>query len=129
MLIETPLPDGKIFRHNFLNRWAATASCEFAYVTGSVKGLPNEYDFRAPFTSGDSKLKPPVVTYRKEAFGHNDWAGFDIRREVPKQRCYFCHSNVDVRDGKTEKWNRMRTFILHRDWLAWIVIATALNII
>ncbi len=92
-----------ILRGNY--RWAATASCEFAYVTGSAKGLPNEYDFRAPFTSGDSKLKPPVVAYRKEAFGHNDWAGFDIRREAPKQRCYFCHSNVDVRDGKTEKWN------------------------
>ena len=44
------------------------------------------------------------MAYRKEAFGHNDWAGFDIRREPPKQRCYFCHSNVDVRDGKTEKW-------------------------
>ena len=49
-------------------------------------------------------LKPPVVAYRKEAFGHNDWAGFDIRRESMKQRCYFCHSNVDVHDGKTEKW-------------------------
>ena len=86
-------------------RWAATASCEFAYVTGSINGLPNEYDFRAPFVSSDSKAKPPVVAYRKEAFGHNDWAGFDIRREPTKQRCYFCHSNVDVRDGKTEKWN------------------------
>lgn len=93
-----------ILRGNY--RWAATASCEFAYVTGSTKGLPNEYDFRAPFTSGDSKLKPPVVAYRKEAFGHNDWAGFDIRLEPPKQRCYFCHSNVDVKDGETEKWFR-----------------------
>ncbi len=92
----------QIIRGNY--RWAATASCEFAYVTGSIKGLPPEYDFRSPFVSSDSKAKPPVVAYRKEAFGHNDWAGFDIRREAPKQRCYFCHSNVDVRDGKTEKW-------------------------
>ena len=92
----------QVIRGNY--RWAATASCEFAYVTGSIKGLPNEYDFRAPFMSNDSKAKPPVVAYRKEAFGHNDWASFDIRRESPKQRCYFCHSNADVRDGKTEKW-------------------------
>jgi len=90
-----------VMRGNY--RWAATASCEFAYVTGSVKGLPNEYNFRAPYVS-DSKLKPPAVAYRKEAFGHNDWVGFDIRLEPPKPRCYFCHSNVDVRDGKTEKW-------------------------
>jgi hypothetical protein len=92
----------QVIRGNY--RWAATASCEFAYVTGSIRGLPNEYDFRAPFVSADSKAKPPVVAYRKGAFGHNDWADFDIRRESPKQRCYFCHSNVDVRDGKTEKW-------------------------
>jgi hypothetical protein len=92
-----------ILRGNY--RWAATASCEFAYVTGSIGKLPNEYDFRAPYVSADSKVKPPAVEYRKGAFGHNDGVDFDIRREAPKQRCYFCHSNVDVRDGKTEKWN------------------------
>ncbi len=91
-----------ILRGNY--RWAATASCEFAYVTGATKGLPAEYDFRAPFVSAESKLKPPVVEYRKYAFGHNDWVGFDIRMEPPRERCYFCHSNVDIRDGKTEKW-------------------------
>jgi Zn-finger protein len=92
----------QVIRGNY--RWAATASCEFAYVTASIGKLPNEYDFRAPYVSADPKIKPPVVAYRKGAFGHNDWADFDIRRESPKQRCYFCHSNVDVRDGKTEKW-------------------------
>jgi hypothetical protein len=87
-------------------RWAATASCEFAYVTGSVKGLTSDYDFRAPFTSGDTKTKPPVVAYRKEAFGHNDWASLDVHLEPTKERCYFCHSNADVQDGNTEKWFR-----------------------
>jgi hypothetical protein len=91
-----------ILRGNY--RWAATASCGFAYVTGSTKGLTPDYDFRAPFVSGDSKVKPPAVEYRKEAFGHNDRVRFDVSRDIPKQRCYFCHSNVDVRDGKTEPW-------------------------
>ena len=90
----------QVIRGNY--RWAATASCEFAYVTGSTKGL-TAYDFRAPLAAGE-RVKSPVVSYRKDIFGHNDWALFDIRREVPKQRCYFCHSNIDVRDGKTEKW-------------------------
>ncbi|MGD0596636.1 MAG: hypothetical protein ABSA64_03815 [Sedimentisphaerales bacterium] len=94
----------QVIRGNY--RWAATASCEFAYVTRSIGKLPNEYDFRAPYVSADSKIKPPVVVYRKEAFGHNDWASFDIRLEPPKQRCYFCHSNIDVQDGNTEKWFR-----------------------
>ncbi|MGA2323902.1 MAG: cytochrome c3 family protein [Sedimentisphaerales bacterium] len=91
-----------VIRGNY--RWAATASCEFAYVTRSMGKLPIEYDFRASYVSADPKVKPPAVEYRKQAFGHNDWVDFDIRREPPKQRCYFCHSNVDVRDGKTEKW-------------------------
>lgn len=91
----------QIIRGNY--RWAAAASCEFAYVTGSTKGLTN-YDFRAPFVSGDTKIRPPTVEYRKESFGHNDWVRFDVSRDIPKERCYFCHSNIDVRDGKTEPW-------------------------
>ncbi len=83
-------------------RWAATASSEFAYVTGSTIGL-GFYDFRAPFMTG-AGARPPVVEYDKSAFGHNDWVRFDVSTEIPRQRCYFCHSNVDVRDGKTEKW-------------------------
>ena len=91
----------QVIRGNY--RWAATASCGFAYVTGSTKGL-TDYDFRAPFVSGDSKARPPAVEYYKDTFKHNDWARFDVPKEIPKQRCYFCHSNVDVRDGKTEQW-------------------------
>jgi hypothetical protein len=91
----------QIVRGNY--RWAATASSEVAYVTGSTKGLTN-YDFRAPFVSSDIKVRPPVVEYRKESFSHNDWIRFDVSRDIPKQRCYFCHSNIDVRDGKTEPW-------------------------
>jgi hypothetical protein len=92
----------QIMRGNF--RWAATASCEFAYVSGTTRDLMTNYDFRVPFVSDDTKLRPPVVEYRKEAFGHNDWIRFDISREIPNQRCYFCHSNVDIHNGKTEQW-------------------------
>ena len=91
----------QVMRGNY--RWAATASSEFAYVTGTTKGLTN-YDFRTPFVSSDTKLRPPAVEYRKESFGHNDWIRFDVSRDIPKQRCYFCHSNIDIRDGKTEPW-------------------------
>lgn len=92
----------QIIRGNY--RWAATASCEFAYVSGTTQGLPEYYDFRAPFISENTKLRPPVVEYQKAAFGHNDWVRFDVSRNIPKERCYFCHSNADVHDGKTEPW-------------------------
>jgi hypothetical protein len=91
----------QIARGNY--RWAATASSEFAYVTGTTNNLKN-YDFRVPFVSDDTKLRPPVVEYYKDLFKHNEWVRFDVSKAIPKQRCYFCHSNADVRDGKTEPW-------------------------
>ncbi len=95
----------QVIKRNY--RWAATAACEFAYVDGTAANLPNDYDFRAPYLPAGSKLKPPVVEYQKEAFGHDDWIKFDIKLEGPKERCYFCHSNIDVNeDGTTEKWFR-----------------------
>jgi hypothetical protein len=84
-------------------RWAATASSDFAYVAGTTKGLTDEYNFREPFIS-DTKVKPPTVEYYKDSFKHNDWVRFDVSIQIPKQRCYFCHSSIDVNNGKMEPW-------------------------
>ncbi len=92
----------QIIRGNY--RWAATASCDFAYVTGTTQGLPEYYDYMAPFISENTKLRPPAVEYSKSAFGHNDWVRFDISRDIPRQRCYFCHSNADIHKGQIEQW-------------------------
>ena len=91
----------QISRENF--RWAATASCEFASVTGSAAALPITYD---PFMPDPSETDAPKVTYRKEAFNENNEVLFEIVREVPNERCYYCHSNLyqTNADGKTEKW-------------------------
>jgi len=101
----------QVIRRNY--RWAAAASSEFAYVTGETAKLPESYDFREPFVSSDSKAKPPVVEYDRSAFGHNDWVRFDISVNILKQRCYFCHSNVDIHDGATEKWLADEDIHLH----------------
>jgi len=92
----------QVLRGNY--RWAATASSGFAYVTGTLKGLRDDYEFRAPFVSEDTKLKPPTVEYYPEVFKHNDWAFFNVSTAIPKQRCYFCHSNADIHNGQTEQW-------------------------
>ena len=36
----------------------------------------------------------PKVTYRPEAFDADGQVLFDIVREVPDHRCYYCHSEV-----------------------------------
>jgi len=92
----------QITRQNF--RWAATASCEYASVTGSAKDMLNTYDPFMPEPPEDPKKIPPTITYRENTFDHKNQVFFDIVREVPNERCYFCHSNVKVDKNGTEKW-------------------------
>jgi len=85
----------QIARQNF--RWAATGSCEFANVTGSAAVQPDTYDALM-----GNKIK---VDYLDGTFGYKDRVLFDIVREVPSERCYFCHSNKDIHKTRTpEKW-------------------------
>jgi len=93
----------QIARGNF--RWAATATCEFGSVRGSADDMPDTYD---PFLSeplADPKKVPPTVIYDKSAFNHENKVYFNIVREVPDDRCYFCHSNLYLKAEDTEKWN------------------------
>jgi len=92
----------QIARQNF--RWVAAASCEFASVSGSAKDMPDTYDPFMPEPLEDTKLVPPTITYRENAFDHKNQVFFDIVREVPNERCYFCHSNVNVDKNGSEKW-------------------------
>lgn len=87
-------------KQNF--RWAAAASCEFASVGGSAKAMPDVFD---PFLP-EGKENEPHVTYDEDAFDQDGNVLFDIVREVPNERCYFCHTDhyQTEEDGRTEKW-------------------------
>jgi hypothetical protein len=91
----------QVSRENF--RWAATASCEFADVTGSAAGAPITYDPFMPM--GDAK-NVPTVSYHEHRFDEEGRVLVEIVREVLDHRCYYCHSNVYYTDDeeKTEKW-------------------------
>lgn len=92
----------QIARQNF--RWAAAASCEFASVSGSAKNMPDTYDPFMPEPLEDVKKIPPTITYRKNTFERKNQVFFDIAREVPNERCFFCHSNVNIDKNNSEKW-------------------------
>ncbi len=98
----------QIARQNF--RWAATGACGFASVSGSAVKMPDSYEYSMPEMLDDPELMllQPTVTYRNNAFDHKNQVFFDIVREVPDERCYFCHSNVnadpDVHWDGAEKW-------------------------
>ena len=85
-------------------RWAATASSEIAEVTGSAAKMDIFYD---PFFPDPDIEDEPTVKYKKEAFDENGEVLFDIVREVPNDRCYYCHSNLYQESGeKAEKWTQ-----------------------
>ncbi|MBN2183206.1 MAG: hypothetical protein JW715_14940, partial [Sedimentisphaerales bacterium] len=92
----------QVSRENF--RWAAAASSEFASVTGSAAQMMMTYD---PFMPDPDEENAPMVTYNKEAFNKNNEVLFQIVREIPNERCYYCHSDLYHKtDEKTEKWTQ-----------------------
>jgi hypothetical protein len=95
----------QISRGNF--RWAAAASSGLALVKGSAEDMDDAYDPFDPFaieTAGTGKKPPPTITYHKNVFDRENFVFFDIVREVPSNRCYFCHSNLYVGSDGAEKW-------------------------
>jgi hypothetical protein len=93
----------QVVRENF--RWAAAATCGFATVTGSARDMPDTYDPFMPEALEDDKKIPPTIKYHKNVFDDENQVFFDIVREVPNNRCYFCHSNLYINKEDTEKWN------------------------
>lgn len=95
----------QISRGNF--RWAAAASSGLALVKGSADDMDEAYDPFDPFaveSIGAGKKAPPAVTYHKNVFDRENFVFFDIVREVPSNRCYFCHSNLYMGAEGAEKW-------------------------
>jgi len=93
----------QVARQNF--RWSAAAGSGLAQVTGSVSSLPDGYDIFMGAASDDPSVKPPKVAYDKTRFQEKNKVFFDIVREVPARRCYFCHSTQKVSGGCVDREN------------------------
>jgi hypothetical protein len=84
----------QVMRQNY--RWAPTGACEFASVKGAAASQADTYD---PLVSDAIAVK-----YHPGTFGYKNRVLFDIVREVPNERCYFCHSEKIVTPNGSEKW-------------------------
>jgi len=85
--------------------YAATSASGLAVVTGSSSKMPNQFDFLLPGSVEDS-LQPsiPQVHYAAERFLAGQKVPFDIARQADSNRCYFCHTEVDVALTGKERW-------------------------
>ena len=87
-------------------RWAGTASSSFAVVTGSAGKMDESFDFTMPDTVTNAELIPqvPKVTYRPNTFDQKDNVFFNVSNNIPAERCYFCHSDINVTKHGTQQW-------------------------
>ena len=92
----------QIARQNF--RWAAAASSGFAHVSGSARKMPDTYDIYFGAVLDDPSLIPPSVSYDESRFNTKDKVFFDIKRDIPPERCYFCHSTKVLDKANPDRW-------------------------
>ena len=85
-------------------RWIAAASSQFAEVEGTAKSMPDFYDIYSGAAPSDTKAIPPRVRYPENIFNSKDKVLFNIVKEVPNERCYYCHSTKYIGGGKEERW-------------------------
>jgi hypothetical protein len=93
----------QVMRQNY--RWAATASSAFAEVHGTAKSLPDYYDIYSGGVGDDPYSPPPSVEYYNGIFNSQNKVFFDLVRDIPDQRCYFCHSAKYNSRNKSERWH------------------------
>lgn len=88
-------------RQNY--RWAAAASSAFATVKGSARDMPDNYSIYGSLLDDARKISPSV-TYDKSRFNDRGKVLFNMVREVPNERCYFCHSSKNVGGDREPRW-------------------------
>lgn len=92
----------QIKRENF--RWAAAATSGFATVRGAAKDVPDNYDIYSGLPMDDPKLTAPSISYNLARFNAQGKVLFDIKRRIPNERCYFCHSTHTASAHQAERW-------------------------
>jgi hypothetical protein len=89
-------------RQNF--RWAATASSGLAFVRGSAKAMPDNYDLYWGVAPDQPQDLPPQVFYDDSRFNYKQEVFFDVTRDIPIRNCYFCHSTKVIDSTRTDRW-------------------------
>lgn len=76
--------------------WANTATSSFAWVTGSVKKLPDHW------VPEDGSLDYPAAHYDASRFNGENKVQLNLTRAIPNERCYFCHSTSQTHAERTD---------------------------
>src|SRR5439155_18684411 len=72
-------------------KYAATAASFLGKVQGQASRLRDNFD-----PAGPDARRAPKVTYDPARFDDAGNVLLDIRRRVPNENCYFCHTSIDT---------------------------------
>lgn len=72
-------------------KWIPTAALGLGVIQGAAKNVPDDYD---PFMPNPDMPggQPPTVQLDASRFDFNERVFFNITRDIPSDRCYFCHT-------------------------------------
>ena len=92
-------------RENF--RWAATAASGLGVVLNMASRLPEYYDLIDGPNKDNRWAAVPEVDYANHRFNRKSCVFFDVNRNPPNNRCYYCHSSVprNVDPNKVWAWD------------------------
>lgn len=85
-------------------RWAVAGASGLALVSGAAREMPNTFDFLLPVVEDELRPRMPSVAYAADRFLPGAKVVFDIVREVPARRCYFCHTATDAEHTGQRRW-------------------------
>jgi hypothetical protein len=83
-------------------KWAPTVAMGLAHVPGSAKTLKVE----PPEDGASEQPKKPTLkmSYDKTKFDAEDKVLFNVARKVPNNRCYYCHTALEVGPNVAPRW-------------------------
>ncbi|MCA9734038.1 MAG: hypothetical protein H6696_04330 [Deferribacteres bacterium] len=85
-------------------RWAATAASGIGQMEGSAAKMPDNYDLYGTFDAPSPNDPVPMVFYEETPFNRRGEVLFQVKRKVPNEKCYACHSTAVVGEN-AERWH------------------------
>lgn len=93
----------QIEEENF--QWAPTAATSLAIIKGNTKDIPEDYDPEFPELSIE-EVDLPMSQYDASRFDQQELVYFDIVRQPPNERCYYCHTTQGVGENLAPRFQR-----------------------
>ena len=85
-------------------RWRPTAALGVAAIRGEARKIPDDFDPDAPPNPDFPDRALPIIDLNGVRFDADNRVLFNVPRDAPPGRCYFCHTVRPVGPGSPPPW-------------------------